>query len=72
MAYSPEQYPANKERIKETQRRYYLKTRETRLAKQREYDAKHRDQIRALKRTPTKAVTIQTEPDEIEPNLNNE
>jgi len=46
MTYSPEEYLLNKDRIKAGQRRYYLKTRETRLAKQKAYDDTHRDQIR--------------------------
>ncbi|EGZ05332.1 hypothetical protein PHYSODRAFT_534295 [Phytophthora sojae] len=50
MTYSPEQYQANKERIKAAQKRYYLKTRETRIAKQKEYDERNREHIRAQKR----------------------
>jgi hypothetical protein len=46
MAYSPEQYQLNIERIKAAQKKYYLKTRETRIAKQKAYDDAHRDQIR--------------------------
>ncbi|KAG2782789.1 hypothetical protein PC129_g20718 [Phytophthora cactorum] len=53
MAYSPEQYQANKERIKAAQKRYYQRTRETSLAKQKEYDDKNREQIRSRKRKPT-------------------
>ncbi|KAG2761797.1 hypothetical protein Pcac1_g20577 [Phytophthora cactorum] len=52
MAYSPEQYLANKERIKAAQKRYYQRTREARLTYQKSYDDKNRDQIRARKRKP--------------------
>ena len=52
MTYSPEQYLANKERIKEAQKRYYQRTRETRLNYQKGYDDKNRDQIRTRKRKP--------------------
>ncbi|KAL3657124.1 hypothetical protein V7S43_017918 [Phytophthora oleae] len=50
MAYSPEQYQANKERIKAAQKRYYQRTREARLSYQKRYDNKNREQIRARKR----------------------
>ncbi|KAG2797087.1 hypothetical protein PC113_g24378 [Phytophthora cactorum] len=53
MAYSPEQYQTNKERIKAAQKRYNQRTRETRLGKQKEYDDKNREQIRSRKRKPT-------------------
>ncbi|KAG2979906.1 hypothetical protein PC118_g11524 [Phytophthora cactorum] len=49
MAYSPQQYLANKERIKAAQKRYYQRTREARLSYQKGYDDKNRDQIRARK-----------------------
>ncbi|KAG2971560.1 hypothetical protein PC123_g26808 [Phytophthora cactorum] len=52
MAYSPEQYQANKERIDAAQKRYYQRTREARLSYQKSYDDKNRDQIRARKRKP--------------------
>ncbi|KAK1929369.1 hypothetical protein P3T76_015121 [Phytophthora citrophthora] len=50
MAYSPEQYLANKERIIAAQKRYYQRTREARLSYQMGYDDKNREQIRARKR----------------------
>lgn len=59
MAYSHEQYELNKERIKAAQRRYYLKTRETRIAKQKAYDDAHRDQIRERIRKTRSANKIQ-------------
>ncbi|KAJ8533468.1 hypothetical protein ON010_g13784 [Phytophthora cinnamomi] len=52
MAYSPDQYQANKERINAAQKRYYQRTREARLSYQKSYDDKNRDQIRARKRKP--------------------
>ncbi|KAL7993913.1 hypothetical protein Plhal703r1_c39g0136121 [Plasmopara halstedii] len=52
MAYSSEQYLANKERIKAAQKRYYQRTRETRLSYQKSYDDKNREQIRVRKRKP--------------------
>ncbi|KAG2770219.1 hypothetical protein PC116_g19665 [Phytophthora cactorum] len=52
MAYSPEQYQANKERIDAAQKRYYQRTREARLSYQKSYDDKNRDQIHARKRKP--------------------
>ncbi|KAG2875358.1 hypothetical protein PC110_g2613 [Phytophthora cactorum] len=52
MAYSPEQYQANKERIDAAQKRYYQRTRKARLSYQKSYDDKNRDQIRARKRKP--------------------
>ncbi|KAJ8516321.1 hypothetical protein ON010_g18459 [Phytophthora cinnamomi] len=52
MANSPEQYQANKERIKAAQKRYYERTREARLAYQKGYDDKNRENIRERKRKP--------------------
>ncbi|KAG2911908.1 hypothetical protein PC116_g20489 [Phytophthora cactorum] len=52
MAYSPEHYLANKERIKAAQKRYYQRTRDARLSYQKFYDDKNRDQTRARKRKP--------------------
>ncbi|KAG3143052.1 hypothetical protein PI126_g14781 [Phytophthora idaei] len=52
MVYSPEQYQANKERIKAAQKRYYQRTRDARLSYQKSYDDKNREQIRARKRKP--------------------
>ncbi|EEY62583.1 uncharacterized protein PITG_14348 [Phytophthora infestans T30-4] len=52
MTYTPEQYQLHKERIRAAQKRYYLKTRETRLAYQKGYDDKNRDYIRSRKRKP--------------------
>ncbi|KAK1935752.1 hypothetical protein P3T76_010447 [Phytophthora citrophthora] len=52
MAYSSEQYQANKERINAAQKRYYQRTREARLSHQKSYDDKNRDQIRARKQKP--------------------
>ncbi|KAG2949564.1 hypothetical protein PC118_g11524 [Phytophthora cactorum] len=66
MAYSPQQYLANKERIKAAQKRYYQRTREARLSYQKGYDDKNRDQIRARKRKP------RTELNETESELNGE
>jgi hypothetical protein len=59
MAYSPEQYQLNIERIKAAQKKYYLKTRETRIAKQKAYDDAHRDQIRERIRKNRAANKIQ-------------
>ncbi|KAL7692014.1 hypothetical protein Plhal304r1_c007g0026711 [Plasmopara halstedii] len=66
MAYSPQQYLANKERIKAAQKRYYQRTRGERLSYQKSYDDKNRQQIRARKRQP------KTELSESESELNNE
>ncbi|KAJ8577590.1 hypothetical protein ON010_g1616 [Phytophthora cinnamomi] len=52
MAYSPEQYQANKDRIKAAQKRYYERKREARLACQKGYDDKNRENIRQRKRKP--------------------
>ncbi|KAL7688831.1 hypothetical protein Plhal304r1_c018g0065581 [Plasmopara halstedii] len=63
MAYSPEQYLANKERIKAAQKRYYQRTRDARLSYQKSYDDKNRDQIRARKRKPeTELIEDKAEP----------
>ncbi|KAG4036609.1 hypothetical protein PC123_g27822 [Phytophthora cactorum] len=64
MAYSPQQYLANKERIKAVQKRYYQRTREARLSYQKGYDDKNRDQIRARKRKPKTELSE----GEVEPN----
>ncbi|ETP54879.1 hypothetical protein F442_00493 [Phytophthora nicotianae P10297] len=56
--YSPEQYQANKERIKAAQKRYYQRTREARLSYQKGYDDKNRGQ---RKRKP-KSNLIKTKP----------
>ncbi|KAG3132689.1 hypothetical protein PC128_g26449 [Phytophthora cactorum] len=64
MAYSPQQYLANKERIKAAQKRYYQRTREARLSYQKGYDDKNRDQIRARKRKPKTGLSE----GEVEPN----
>ncbi len=50
MTYSPEQYQENKDSIESAQRCYYLKTKETRLAKQKGYDSSHKEQISARKK----------------------
>ncbi|KAG6945008.1 hypothetical protein JG687_00017537 [Phytophthora cactorum] len=50
MAYSPEDYLRNKERIQAAQKRYYRKTRETRIQKQREYDTKNKYRIKERKK----------------------
>jgi hypothetical protein len=50
MTYSPEQYQGNKDSIEAAQRCYYLKTKEMRLAKQKEYDSSHKEQISARKK----------------------
>ncbi|EGZ09423.1 hypothetical protein PHYSODRAFT_522168 [Phytophthora sojae] len=65
MTYSHEKYQANKERIKAAQKRYYLKTRETRIAKQKEYDDKNHEQIRTQKRK-SYAAKKQSEPNQTE------
>ncbi|KAG1700693.1 hypothetical protein DVH05_011552 [Phytophthora capsici] len=63
MAYSPQQYLANKERIKAAQKRYYQRTRETRLSYQKSYDGKNREQIRVRKRKPkTELINDKAEP----------
>ncbi|KAG3067092.1 hypothetical protein PI124_g17575 [Phytophthora idaei] len=49
MTYSPDQYLANKERIKAAQKRYYQRTREARLNYQKGYDEKNKEQIRTRK-----------------------
>ncbi|KAG2807439.1 hypothetical protein PC113_g24050 [Phytophthora cactorum] len=67
MAYSPEQYQANKERIKAAQKRYYQRTRDARLSYEKSYDDKNRGQIRARKRKP-KTEHIEGE---VEPNNEN-
>ncbi|KAG2960489.1 hypothetical protein PC118_g22489 [Phytophthora cactorum] len=64
MAYSPQEYLANKERIKAAQKRYYQRTREARLSYQKGYDDKNRDQIRARKRKPKTELSD----GEVEPN----
>ncbi|KAG2984736.1 hypothetical protein PC119_g20328 [Phytophthora cactorum] len=64
MAYSPQQYLANNERIKAAQKRYYQRTREARLSYQKGYDDKNRDQIRARKRKPKAELSE----GEVEPN----
>ncbi|KAG4222955.1 hypothetical protein PC116_g28571 [Phytophthora cactorum] len=66
MAYSPEQYLANKERIKAAQKCYYQRTRDARLSYQKSYGDKNREQIRARKRKP------KTELSEGEVEANNE
>ncbi|POM60339.1 Crinkler (CRN) family protein [Phytophthora palmivora] len=48
MTYSPEEYLANKERIKAPQKRYYQRTREARLSYQNRYDDKNREHTSAL------------------------
>ncbi|KAG3054494.1 hypothetical protein PI125_g25853 [Phytophthora idaei] len=63
MAYSAEQYQANKERIKAAQKRYYQRTRDARLSYQKGYGGKNREQIRARKRKPkTKLSEGEVEP----------
>ncbi|KAG2789462.1 hypothetical protein PC116_g30117 [Phytophthora cactorum] len=64
MAYSPQQYLANKERIKAAQKRYYQRIREARLSYQKGYDDKNRDQIRARKLKPKTGLSE----GEVEPN----
>jgi len=68
MAYSPDQYLANKARIKAAQKRYYQRTRDARLGYQKEYDDKNRDQIRTRKRKPKS----EPNPTESEPKSENE
>ncbi|KAG3088963.1 hypothetical protein PI124_g24266 [Phytophthora idaei] len=57
MAYSPQQYQANKERIKAARKRYYQRTREARLSYQKGYDDRNNDQIRARKRKTKSELT---------------
>jgi hypothetical protein len=45
MTYDPEKYKRNPEAQRAAAKRYYQKTRENRLRKQKEYDDKHREEI---------------------------
>ncbi|KAJ8524070.1 hypothetical protein ON010_g6316 [Phytophthora cinnamomi] len=56
MTYTPEFYQANKDRLKENMRRSYLKNKEARVAKQKEYDTANKDKINARRRERRRAL----------------